>query len=191
LENIDVFSPVLVRPTNVYGRSSSYYRAFFVAAAQPTAKAGLPLPLIAPGNFICHAPHVDDCADAYVAIAEHKQQDQVIGQVFNISARRYETVDEIAQAQVKEYGIEAGLKYVDPKELKDGENIRPAMLLDFPQWTSSDKLRNSTDWRDRRPLFSESTHVYRLAYEAAEGMGLENIQNLKGIVDYLDSTVEN
>lgn len=188
-EHHDAFSPVLVRPTNVHGRSSSFFGIFFVAAQKVTeAQAGgskAPLTLVTPRpDTICHSLHVDDCADAYVAIASHPSRGEVEGQVFNISARRYETVDQIGRALVAEYGIAGGVEFVeDAAKLAPGQsNPWPPMLIDFPQWTGSDKLRRVTGWSDRRPLFSESVHVYRLAYEAMQEKGHENIQKVNQIL---------
>lgn len=178
LDHKDVLSPVLVRPTNVFGRSASYYRGFFEVASR-TSESKQPLTLPVLPNSICHAIHVDDCGDAYVAIAGHPRRDEVEGQVFNISARRYETVDEIGKALLAEYSNLAGLKYVHPEQLPLQENPWPAALIDFPQWTSSEKLRQVTGWRDVRPLFSEGMHVYRLAYETAVAARHENIEKMK------------
>ncbi|KAL0943369.1 NAD dependent epimerase/dehydratase [Colletotrichum truncatum] len=178
-DHADVFSPVLVRPTNVYGRSSSFYKAFFDVAAK-TAAEGKPLLLPTSPNTIIHALHVDDCGEAYVAIASHSDKEEIEGQVFNISAQRYETVDEVAHALVKEYGIKGGLKYVDAAELKDGENPWPAGIVDFPQWTDSTKLTRVTGWKHHRPLFSEALHVYRIACDAAKAAGHENIKRIDG-----------
>jgi nucleoside-diphosphate-sugar epimerase len=55
--------------------------------------------------------HVDDCGEAYVALAEHPWRRDIGGECFNISSYRFETLEEIAEALVKEYGI---------KELKWG-----------------------------------------------------------------------
>lgn len=175
LDNGDVMAPVLLRPTNVYGRSSSFYAGFFQAAAQAAATGNH---IIVPSqpDYILHALHIDDCADAYVALAEHPRRDEVEGEVFNISAHRYETVDEVCRALAREYGVGGGLRYVDPASLGEGENPWPPVLIDFPQWTSSDKIRRVTGWGDKRPLFSEALHVYRLAYEAAVGDGLASRQ---------------
>lgn len=163
-EHGDVFSPVLVRPTNVHGRSSSFYGAFF-QVAQNTADSGKAFALVSQPDAICHCLHVDDCADAYVAIASHPRRGEVEGQTFNISARRYETVDELGKSLAAEYGIAQGVKYVD---VDSEENLWPPLLLEFPQWTSSEKLRRLTGWSDHRPLFTEGLHVYRVAYEAAQ-----------------------
>ncbi|KAE8419139.1 hypothetical protein BDV36DRAFT_308169 [Aspergillus pseudocaelatus] len=188
LEHRDVFSPVVVRPTNVYGRSASYYQGFFEAAAQ-SADAKQPLLIPVPPSSICHALHVDDCGDAYVAIAEHPRREEVEGEIFNISSRRYETVDEIAKNLVVEYGITAGAKYVDSESVAPAENLWPPALIDFPQWTGSEKLRAVTGWRDVRPLFTEAIHTYRLAYEAAAVAGHENIQKMKERVELFKSTM--
>ncbi|KAL4860737.1 hypothetical protein BDV12DRAFT_181163 [Aspergillus spectabilis] len=171
------FAPVLVRPTNVFGRSASYYRGFFEAAAR-ASKGNEQLLLPVPGNSICHALHVDDCADAYVAIASHPRRKEVEGEIFNISAREYETVDRIGRALVAEYEITNGLKYVEAGSLSAEENPWSAALIDFPQWTGSEKLRRVTGWRDVRPLFSEALHLYRLSYEAAVGAGHENVAKI-------------
>lgn len=181
-ENDDVFSPVLVRPTNVHGRSSSFY-GIFLSVANQASMDDRSLVMPTRPESIVHSMHVDDCADAYVAIAAHPRPGEVSGQVFNISARRYETVDEVGRALVAEYGISKGLEYVDEKDLKEGQNPWPPLLVDFPQWTGSEKLRKITGWQDHRPLFSEAVHVYRVAYEAAQSAGHENIQKVNKILD--------
>ncbi|KAJ4390166.1 hypothetical protein N0V93_007640 [Gnomoniopsis smithogilvyi] len=175
-ENSDAFSPVLVRPTNVHGRSSSYYGLFF-EVAQKAAESGKPLVMTSRPETICHSLHVDDCGDAYVAIASHPRPTEVKGQVFNISARRYETVAQLGQALVSEYNIAQGLQYVDSKTLADGHGW-PPFLIDFPQWTGSDKLRRVTGWSNCRPLFTDSIHVDRVAYEASKATALQNIEKM-------------
>ncbi|GKT41182.1 uncharacterized protein ColSpa_01363 [Colletotrichum spaethianum] len=155
--------------------------AFFDVAAK-TAAEGKPLLLPAAPNTIVHALHVDDCAEAYVAIATHPNRKEVEGQTFNISAQRYETVDEVAQALTVEYGIQGGLQYVDSSTLKEGEDPWPPGIISFPQWTDSTKLTSLTGWKHHRPLFSESIHVYRLGYEATSVAGHENISKTSGIL---------
>ncbi|KAK1963426.1 NAD dependent epimerase/dehydratase [Colletotrichum sublineola] len=174
-----VFAPVLVRPTNVYGRSSSFYKAFFDVATKTAAEGKLLLLPTSPDTIV-HALHVDDCAEAYVAIAAHPDRFEVEGQVFNISAQRYETVDEVARALAVEYGIKDGLHYVEPSSLKEGEDPWPPGIINFPQWTDSTKLTRLTGWKHHRPLFSESIHVYRLAYEASKAAGHDNIRRIDG-----------
>ncbi|KXH68870.1 NAD dependent epimerase/dehydratase [Colletotrichum salicis] len=173
VEHGDVFTPVLVRPTNVYGRASSYYQAFFIVASKAAAE-GKPIILTAPPNSILHALHVDDCGDAYVAIASHPKVSEIDGQAFNISAQSYETLDKVAKALAKEYQVKNGLKYIDEADAKEDE-IWPPSIINFPQWTDSTKLTKLTGWKHRRPLFTESMHVYRLAYEATKAAGHENI----------------
>lgn len=186
-EHDDLFSPVLVRPTNVHGRSSSFYGIFLSVGSQATAD-DKPLVMPVPPDSIVHSMHVGDCGDAYVAIAAHPRVEEVSGQAFNISARRYETVDEVGRALAVEYGISKGLKYVDKKDLLPGESPWPPGLVDFPQWTGSEKLRSVTGWRDHRPLFSEAIHVYRVAYEAAKSVGHENIQKVGKLLETVSST---
>lgn len=181
-DHTDVFWPVLVRPTNVFGRGSTYYQNFFAVAEQIADQGGRFI-MEAPPNHIIHALHVDDCADAYVAIASHPRVDEVRGQVFNISSHRYETVDEISRALITEYNIQGDPEYVDPKG-REAVLWMP-MLVNFPQWVDSTRLRTVTGWKDRRPLFSEALHVYRLAYEAAKEAGDEGVlrvQHLMGRV---------
>ncbi|KAL2865426.1 NAD-dependent epimerase/dehydratase family protein [Aspergillus lucknowensis] len=129
-QHLDAFAAVVVRPTNVFGRSASYHRGFFELPVVP--------------NSIFHTVHVDDCGDACVAIENHPQREDIVGQVFNISARQYETVDQIARALLAEYDIRGGLRYVEPGSLLPSENPWPPALIDFPQWTGSDQIRKVT-----------------------------------------------
>lgn len=174
----DSFSPVIVRPTNVYGRSASYYRGFFETAAH-CGRSKQPLLLPVPPSSICHALHVDDCGDAYAAISGHPRRGEVQGQIFNISSGQYETIDKIAKALVDEYGIVAGLKYVGGEELAPGDDPWSPGLINFPQWICSEEIRRVTGWKDVRPLFSDALHVYRVAYEATSAAGHENIEVIK------------
>lgn len=176
----DAFAATLVRPTNVHGRTSSYHGLFFEMAARAAA-AGEPLVLPARAGGVLHCLHVDDCGDAYVALADAhvaavaaSSKSPVAGEVFNISAREYETIDGVGAALVAEYGIARGLELVEPEALA-GRNPWPPLLVNFPQWTGSEKIRALTGWRDRRPLFTEALHLYRVAYEAAKGTGHEGV----------------
>lgn len=179
-DHTDVFRPVLVRPTNVFGRGSTYYQNFF-AVAEQAVHQGARLIIEAPPNHILHALHVDDCADAYVAIASHPQVDEVRGRIFNISAHRYETVGEIAKALITEYKIQGDPEYVDAAERE--VVLWMPMLINFPQWVDSTKLRTVTGWKDRRPLFSEALHVYRMAYEAARETGDEGVLRVQHLIN--------
>ena len=184
----DVFCPVLVRPTNVYGRASSYYQAFFTVAEKARA-AQKPLVVDVPANSILHALHVDDCGDAYVALAAHPNRKELESQAFNISARRYETVDEVMVALVREYDV-PGVEYIDrEKAVSEKQDRWPPALIDFPQWTGSEKLRRVTGWKDHRPLFSEAIHVYRLAYEVAHATGHENIAKVRRLGEFIEGKV--
>ncbi|KAF5252595.1 hypothetical protein FANTH_2489 [Fusarium anthophilum] len=179
-QNSDAFAAVLVRPTNVYGRASSYYSACFrVGSRAASNKDSNQQLLIAPTqpNWICHALHIDDCAEAYVAIASAPRE-TVEGEVFNISSQNFETAEKILDAIVKEYRLAGGIRYVDLKDLKPDEDSSLAMVVGFPQWTSSQKLRRVTGWTDRRLPFSDAIHVYRLAYEAAAHEGDENVEKI-------------
>ncbi|KAJ3958251.1 hypothetical protein N0V92_005178 [Colletotrichum tropicale] len=174
-DHADVFRPVLVRPTNVYGRSASHYAGFFLVAAA-AAQSGKPLVFPSKPNAVLGAVHIDDCGEAYVAIATHSDQESVVGQIFNISAHLYETVEEVGQALVREYSIEAGLSCVEPQDWVPGDHPWLMMLVRFPQWTDSSKLRKLTGWGNRRPLFSEAVGTYRKAFGAAALLGDPMIQ---------------
>ncbi|KAF5003328.1 hypothetical protein FDECE_10113 [Fusarium decemcellulare] len=191
-ESNNPFAAVLVRPTNVYGRASSYYSVCFRAGSR-AASAENPRDriLIAPAqpNWICHSLHIDDCAEAYVAIASAPRK-AVEGEVFNISSEHYETAEKIVGAIVKEYDIAGGVKYVNLEDVAADEDASLAMAIGFPQWTSSKKLRMTTGWTDHRLPFSDAFHIYRLSYEAAAQSKDENVAKIGQSVVSLMSTVE-
>lgn len=185
-EHKDAFLPVLVRPTNVHGKSSSYYGIFF-EVANKAAEADKPLVIPSRPDGICHSMHVDDCGDAYVAIASHTNQNLVSGETFNISARKYETVLQLGESLVSEYGISKGVEFGDSTAAAPDHDW-PPMLVDFPQWTGSEKLRRVTGWSDHRPLFTESLHVYRVAFEAAKSGGHKNVQAIQNFLSIVKSS---
>ncbi|KAK5998535.1 hypothetical protein PT974_00915 [Cladobotryum mycophilum] len=168
----DEFDAVVLRPTTVYGYSSSYYGGILEYAASERA-AGMDM-LVIPGNpkSIMHGLHVDDAGEAYVSLAEHADRSAISGQAFNISGHRYETAQEVADALAREYGFSEGAKFVHPKEPYPPFPNGLHFVFSFSQWVSSEKLRGLTGWTDKRMLFCEGTHVYRLAFEATDrGMG--------------------
>ncbi|PYH92881.1 NAD(P)-binding protein [Aspergillus ellipticus CBS 707.79] len=61
------FDIAIIRPTPVYGYGSSNYGPLFILAQNSGDTGVLPIP--ASPNSIMHGAHVDDCADAYVALA--------------------------------------------------------------------------------------------------------------------------
>jgi nucleoside-diphosphate-sugar epimerase len=90
------FDIVAVRPTNVYGYTSSYY-GFFALAEKAVGSGSGKWVIDESPDTILHAMHIDDCADAYVALAGCKRE-VVKGQIYNISASKYETLRDIAEA---------------------------------------------------------------------------------------------
>ncbi|KAH8685858.1 hypothetical protein BGZ60DRAFT_477511 [Tricladium varicosporioides] len=169
-ENSDLFDACVLRPTNVFGYSSSYYSAFFVAAEEAREKGVFEIK--EDKNTMLHACHVDDCGDAYVALALAPRS-KVAGECFNISSYRYETLGEISEALVEEYGVAGGVRFVDGLW---GEGSRPdlvkeRMVLGFSQWVGSEKIRALTGWKDKRMLFSRGIKQYRVAYEEAKKEG--------------------
>lgn len=164
----DVFDAAILRPTNVYGRKGSYYGLFFSIASSGKEKGVLEVSQ--DPNTVLHAMHVDDCAEAYVALAEHADQSAFTGECFNISSGEYETLDGILQTLVLEYRIEGGVGYLGKGGGGDVDAGERELLMGFGQWVGSEKLRGLTGWRDKRMGFSEGVHQYRIAYEAAKGM---------------------
>lgn len=179
-DHSDLFDAVVLRPTTVYGLSGSFYSPLFDVAAQAAEKGVLEL--TADPDTILHGTHVDDCAEAYVAIAECGDRDVVKGQCYNISGHRYETLAEVANALVKEYGIRGGVKYF-PKEGGEGGFDVVQAMIGFSQWVGSEKLRKDVGWSDRRALFSEGLTAYRGAYEAAVAQGREGVKRIQMFVN--------
>ena len=152
------YDAIVLRPTIVYGHSSSLYGALFDLASKSEAV----LQILGDPNAVMHSLHVDDCADAYVALAQHPKRGEVAGQAFNVSNAKYETAQEIGEALAKSYGL--AVEFAAPP--KDLSMLPAHALADFWQWVSSDKLRALTGWSERRPTFVEGIEQYRLAYEA-------------------------
>lgn len=177
-EHADLFDAAVLRPTNVYGYNSSYYGTWFDMASAASKKGIFELP--ADARTILHAMHVDDCGEAYVALAEHADRRAVAGQCFNISASQYNTLEEIAAGLVKEYGIEGGASFVAGEREMNSLDAT-GMLVGYSQWVGSEKLRALTGWTDRRQLFSLGLHAYRLAYEAAIVQREDATTKLEGI----------
>ena len=181
-DHTDLFDAVLLRPTTLYGLSSSFYGPLFDIASEAAEKGVLEL--TADPNSIMHGTHVDDCAEAYVAVAE-ANPDVVKGQCYNVSGHRYETLDDVAQALVKAYGIAGGVEYLPASEKKGMDVVQ--MLVGFSQWVGSEKLRRDVGWRDRRQLFSGGVHIYRKAYEAAVKLKSPGVEKIQGFVELVRS----
>ncbi|PRP79650.1 hypothetical protein PROFUN_10550 [Planoprotostelium fungivorum] len=154
---------VILRPTTVFGLGGSLYGPLFEIAER--SQDGLIFH--SHPKTMMHGLHLDDCGEAYVSIAQHAQRRDVMGQCFNISGHRYETLDEVAAAVQREYGITRETKY-EPKPLITTSYDKYTILTGFSQWVSSDKLRNLTGWKDEKALFSEGIHIYRKEYEIAK-----------------------
>lgn len=179
-DHTDVFDAAVLRPTTVFGRSGSYYGPFF-EMAQKSKNTGQPLRFNAHQKSVLHGTHVDDCAEAYVKIAEH-ERGRVAGQCYNISSHRYETLEEIAVALAEEYDLAESIIY-DPPEASESIGFDVVgILTGFSQWVGSDKLREEVGWRDKRILFSEGLKVYRLAYEEATRQSDSNVLRIQGYV---------
>ncbi|KAI4153199.1 MAG: hypothetical protein L6R39_001630 [Caloplaca ligustica] len=199
------FDVVVVRASPVYGYSGSYYGAALeYAAAFPTSEKdnGIEakvLKFTTDANTIMHGVHVDDCADAYVALARTALFDignsldegsgngtpksgraAIAGQVFNISGRRYETLAEVGASLAAEYGFTGTQFSVSADNMPENVEYQSSeFVFGYSQWVSSEKIRALTGWRDKRPLFSEAIHAYRVAYEAAKDGGSENVETIR------------
>lgn len=171
----ELFDAAAIRPTCVVGYSSSYYGPMlnWVEAEKARGRSVLRVP--ADANSIMHAAHIDDCAEAYVALAEHEDRSAVANQCFNISGYRYETAGEMGAALAKEYGFEGGVEFVPQEEADAAFPVGLHFAFSYSQWVGSDKIRRITGWSDKRLLFSQNLHVYRLAYEAFRASGHDNV----------------
>ncbi|KAI0434929.1 hypothetical protein F5Y09DRAFT_156018 [Xylaria sp. FL1042] len=171
-EHPDLFDGTVLRPTPLFGYGGSYYGLIFEALRVSGLGAdGSPVNVPGHPDTIYHGCHVDDCADAYVALATHPVRAEVNGQCFNISAHRYETVSDIMAAVSAEYSIQSGIAMTPLAEVKRPELRILEPILGYTQWVDSTKIRKLTGWIDRKPLFSENLPVYRHAYEAAARAG--------------------
>ncbi|KAL8882494.1 MAG: hypothetical protein Q9198_000523 [Flavoplaca austrocitrina] len=197
------FDVAVVRASPICGYSGSYYGAALEYAAACAAsemengKKAKVLKFTANANTIMHGVHVDDCADAYVALARtalfdslddeagngapRSRRGEVVGQVFNISGRRYETLMEVGAALATEHGFPEETQFnVTAIDMPQNVNYQSSeFVFGYSQWVSSEKIRVLTGWRDKRPLFSENIHTYRLAYEAAKDAGDQNVETIK------------
>jgi nucleoside-diphosphate-sugar epimerase len=154
----DSYDAIVLRPTIVYGHSSSHYGSLFDLASKSEGV----LKLIADPDAIMHSLHVDDCADAYVMLAEYPDRTKVAQQAYNISNSRYETALEIGEALAKSYGLK--LVFEAPVGEVDYSTVHG--LANFWQWVGSDKIRADIGWKEKRSTFITGIEEYRLAYEA-------------------------
>lgn len=158
------YDATVLRPTIVYGGSSSHYGTLFSHAEESTSRMVLP----AIPDAVMHSLHIDDCAEAYVALAEHPDRQAVAQQAFNIANSTYETAAEIGQALAQSYGLE--LEFRDrpssPTASEDEFVHDTSTLTNFWQWVGSDKIRALTGWAERRQPFAVGIDEYRLAFEA-------------------------
>ncbi|KAL7620567.1 hypothetical protein AAE478_009562 [Parahypoxylon ruwenzoriense] len=175
-EHSGLFDAAVIRPTPLFGYSSSYYGFVLelAAAAAQTPESALKIPV--DFNTIIHGCHIDDCAEAYLALAEYPERGKVAGQCFNISGCRYETLGELATVLATEYGLHGGVvRATSAEDSMPGSDL----VFGFSQWVDSTKIRQLTGWADRRMLLSENVHAYRLAYEEAARRGDQGILRVK------------
>lgn len=119
---------------------------------------------------------MDDCGEAYVALADHADRSSVTGECFNISASKYETAKVVLTAFAEEYGFPDGTNF-EPNSVEPDHGM--GILFGFSQWVGSDKIRKLTGWTDRQMLFSKNLGVYRRSYEAAVGLDHEDVARVE------------
>lgn len=164
-KNETPYDAIVLRPTIVYGMSSSYYGSLFELAARSRDV----LTIAGDPDAIMHSCHVDDCADAYVALAEHPDRSAIANRAYNISNQRYETAREIGEALARSFGLD--LKFVVPGP--ENANGVVDRLFAFWQWVASDKIRAATSWHERHATFVNGIDQYRIAYEASRSTQLQ------------------
>jgi nucleoside-diphosphate-sugar epimerase len=170
------FDCVVTRPTTLWGYSGSYYSYFFSLAERAKMENKSALELPGKPNAILHGMHVADVAAAYLAIATAPRQ-LVSGEVYNMSARRYETLGEIIPFVERSYDIQIKLREPQPDDAKVF-GLYALSLWQFPQWVGSERLRHDLGWKDNKPLFTEAFDMYRQAYEAATSTDTEQIERM-------------
>lgn len=165
----DLFDSTVLRPTHVHGGLSSHLGDFFQVAAE-AKQEGRALQFHSDPRTIIHSMNVNDCGEAYVALAEHSNRAQIAGECFNISAGdHYETLGDIGDALVKLYQIEEGIVFNTPETAVD---ITPTnALTNFSQFVGSGKLRELTGWSGISPMFAQDISRYWQEYEDATSAG--------------------
>lgn len=176
------FDAILTRATTFYGMSGTYYAPLFDIARQAMTENGGDgiLRLKANERSIMHGTHINDVASAYVALAS-APRDRVVGEIFNISSRRYETAAEVAEAVSQSYGIK--VEFMGSTELQKSGMDVVRFLMDFSQWVGSQKLRKITGWEDKMPLFTEDFDRYRKVYEAFALGEDERVRRMNALVE--------
>ncbi len=158
------YDTVVLRPTVVYGLSSSLYGSLFDLAARSHGV----MTIVGDPDAVMHSCHIDDCADAYVALAEHPDRRAIANQAYNIANQRYETAREIGEAIARSYALDLAFERPD-REFKYGD---VNWLFNYWQWVGSDRIRAATAWHERRATFADGIEQYRIAYEASRSARL-------------------
>ncbi|KAI0441938.1 NAD(P)-binding protein [Xylaria telfairii] len=172
-----LYDAAVLRPTPLFGYGGSYY-GVLIEAVRLFRDSAVELKVPGDSANIYHGCHIDDCAEAYVALATHPDRARVSGECFNISAYRYETVGEILSALAAEYGVRGGIATAPLAEVTRPELRALGAVLGYTQWVDSAKIRDLTGWTDKRRLFSDNTRAYRLAYEAAARAGDAGVKRI-------------
>ena len=124
---------------------------------------------------------VNNVGDVSGNFTQKRGRAAIAGQVFNISGRRYETLQEVGAALAAEYGFTGDTQFgVSADNTPETIDVQGSeFVFGYNQWVNSEKIWALTGWSDKRPLFSENVHAYRLAYEAARDLGSENVERIR------------
>lgn len=183
-DNATLFDAVVLRPPNVYGYSSSYYGMIFEWAARARAEAeaeggSAGYEVAVDPRTILSAFHVDDCGEAYVALAELADRSRIAGRVLNVGGRGYMTTGQLLDALAREYEIPGGFRYTDSEKARRHVAGAVGSAIAWSQWLGSDEIRRITGWTDRRMPFVENLGVYRRAYECAVAAGHDDVARVQ------------
>ncbi|KAJ5963059.1 hypothetical protein N7481_013364 [Penicillium waksmanii] len=187
----DAFDAALVTPVNLYGLSASS-TGYFFRMAEKAQKSGSVLQLRAHPKTILQFIHVDDCAqaylalvdpkNAYLALADPKNRKNVEGRFIAVAGSHYETLEEIAEALVIDYQLPDDVQYLTEDGVKTA--LLDFVVFGFSQWFSGKRIQEITGWTTKRSEFSKDIHTYRKAFEAADTQGHPVVEKFDTIIGH-------
>ncbi|KAI9021300.1 hypothetical protein DFJ74DRAFT_672534 [Hyaloraphidium curvatum] len=102
----------VIRPGLVYGRGGAN-AARMIASLPAGSEAAIALPV--PPDQLSPTVHVDDLAQAYLAVLERKDDPKVKGQIFNVINAKAEKRSDILDAIIKLNGFKGKVTYREPR----------------------------------------------------------------------------
>lgn len=146
LETTDThtFPWVSLRPAYIYGPHNNAQQAEF--ALFQRIEQGLPVLIPGDGHFFFHQTHARDLAHATIAALE---QDEAIGNAYNIAGRYAQSGNELVQAAATAIGRKAEIAYM-PGTISRSETSRFFYWQTRPaQVYSTEAARNDLGWEPR------------------------------------------